>query len=302
MKISFIWINGTKPRETGQWNDGLAAAMKLIEKKHEVIYHDQHSTTWEDCDVILFWEAPCTAKGEHADFYNAIRRSTVKKILLFAGGPIDYLDAVGFDLYLVESELNEKEFEALELPWLRAFGVNTQIMKPQSCEKLYDGFMQATFAEWKRHSLFAQTLGDKGCVAGRLQANDRQGYYDCQAHNVAIFEEQPAEKIAELINQSHVVVNTASYWGGGQRCTLEAMACGVPVVVMSDSPKNSEYVIESGAGLVCEPTPDAIRAAITTIRENYSDFADKGVGYVAHKWSEHIYANNILKGIETVCK
>lgn len=292
MIISFIWINGTKPRESGQWNDGLAAAMRLIEKEHTVIYHDQHSTTWEDCDVILFWEAPCTARGEYADFYNAVRRSHKKKILLFAGGPVDYLDAVGFDLYLVESEINEKEFEAIGLPWMRAFGVNTQVMKPENREKLYDGFMQATFAEWKRHTLFANALGDKGCVAGRLQVNDRQGYYDCQARGVTILEEQPAEKIAELINSSYTVVNTASYWGGGQRCTLEAMACGVPAVVMSDSPKNREYVEESGAGVVCEPSPEAIREAIEIAKTKTG-----GYEYVQSKWTEKHYADNILKAI-----
>lgn len=296
MVISFCWINGTKPRESGQWNDGLAAAMRIIEKEHTVTYHDQYSTTWEDCDVILFWEAPCTAKGEYADFYNQVRRSSKKKILLFAGGPIDYLDAVGFDLYLVESEINEREFEALELPWMRAFGVNTQVMKPMNREKKYQAFMQATFAEWKRHSLFANAVGAEGCVAGRLQENDRQGYYDCRDRGVTIFEEQPASKIAELINESHVVLNTASYWGGGQRCTLEAMACGVPVVVMSDSPKNMEYVIESGAGVVCEPNSEAIREAIEKAK-----VCSGGYSYVQSKWTEKHYADNILKAINSIC-
>lgn len=297
MKIAFCWVNGTKPRESGQWNDGLAAAMRIIEKEHEVTYHDQHSTTWEDADIILLWEAVCCAKGEYADFYNAIRKSNKRKILLFAGGPIEYLDAVGFDLYLVESEVNEKEFEALELPWLRAFGVNTAVMLPEPLEKKYEGFMQATFAEWKRHSLFANALGVSGCVAGRLQENDRQGYYDCQARGVTIFPELPAEKIAKLINESHVVVNTASYWGGGQRCTLEAMACNVPVVVMSDSPKNVEYVVESGAGIVCEPTPEAIREAIEIAKTKTG-----GYEYVQSKWTEKHYAENILKAINQICQ
>lgn len=297
MKISFCWINGTKPRLSGQWNDGLAEAMRLIEKEHTVTYHDQHSTTWQDADVVLLWEAPCTAKGEYADFYNAIRKSDKKKILLFAGGPIDFLDAVGFDLYLVESELNEKEFEEIGLPWMRAFGVNTRVMKPEKREKLYSGFMQATFAEWKRHSLFANALGASGCVAGRLQENDRQGYYDCLSRGVRVFPELPAETIAELINESHVVLNTASYWGGGQRCTLEAMACDVPVVVMSDSPKNIEYVLESGAGVVCDPTPEAIREAVEQAKT-----LTGGHEYVQSKWTERHYADNILKAIKQVCR
>lgn len=303
MRISFLWINGTKPRESGQWNDGLAEAMRIISKDHEVTYHDQHSTTWEDCDVILFWEAPCTAKGEYADFYNKVRRSNTKKILLFAGGPIDYLDAVGFDLYLVESELNEKEFEALDLPWRRAFGVNTKVMKPQKLEKVYDGFFQATFAEWKRHSLFAQALGGNGCVAGRLQENDRQGYFDCQKLGVKIYFEQPAEKVADLINMSHTVVNTSSYWGGGQRSVLESIACGVPCIVMVDSVKNSEYIKESGFGLIVNPEPQAIQEAITYIKNHPNEFAPEvGVCYIKSKWTENHYSKAILSAIKEVLK
>lgn len=297
MTISFCWINGTKPRESGQWNDGLAAAMRIIEKEHTVTYHDQHSTTWEDADVVILWEAVCCANGEYQDFYNKIRNSKKKKILLFAGGPIELLNAVGFDLYLVESGINEREFEALGLPWMRAFGVNTQVMKPEVREKKYQGFMQATFAEWKRHSLFANALGVSGCVAGRLQENDRQGYYDCRDRGVTIFEEQMPDRVAELINESHTVVNTASYWGGGQRCTLEAMACGVPVVVMSDSPKNCEYVLESGAGIVCDPTPEAIREAVEEAKSKTG-----GYEYVQSKWTEKHYAENILKAIQQVCQ
>jgi glycosyltransferase involved in cell wall biosynthesis len=295
MRVAFLWINGTKPRETGQWNDGLAAAMRIVGEHHEVSYHDQNSTTWEDADVLILWEAPCTARGQYADFYNKVRNSSKKKILLFAGGPIDLLDAVGFDLYLVESEINEREFEALGLPWMRAFGVNTQVMKPMVREKKYQAFMQATFAEWKRHSLFANAMGVGGCVAGRLQENDRQGYYDSRDRGVTIFEEQMPDKIAELINESHVVLNTASYWGGGQRCTLEAMACGIPVIVMSDSPKNSEYVLESGAGVICEPSPEAIRAAFEEAKTKTG-----GYDYVQNKWTDRHYADNILKAISSL--
>jgi glycosyltransferase involved in cell wall biosynthesis len=294
MKIDFFWQGSSNKEVFEHWNDGLRAAMRIVEQEHEVSYKEP----WDEItgDVLLYWESPCTNLGANSEHYNKIRRSNKKKILLFAGGPINLLDAVGFDLYLVESEINEREFEELGLPWLRAFGVNTQVMKPMNLEKKYQAFMQATFAEWKRHSLFANAVGVGGCVAGRLQPHDRQGYYDCRDRGVTIFEEQPAEKIAELINESHVVLNTASYWGGGQRCTLEAMACNIPVVVMSDSPKNCEYVLESGAGIISEPNPEAIRLAIEEAKTKTG-----GYEYILSKWTEKHYAENILKAIETVC-
>jgi len=302
MTISFCWINGTKPRESGQWNDGLAQAMKIIEKEHTVTYHDQYSTTWEDSDVILLWEATCTAKSEHADFYNAIRRSSKKKILLFAGGPIEYLDAVGFDLYLVESEINEREFEALELPWMRAFGINSTVMKPEKQPKVFDGMFAATCASWKRLDLFSLALGSKGVVCGRYQQNDRMPFEHVRNNGTLLLPELKQEAVASLLNASWVHVNTSEFWGGGQRSLLESLSCGIPAIAMSDSPKNSEYILESGAGLVCDPNPEAIREAIATIKANYKDYASKGRPYIESKWTEQSYAQNILKGIDIVCK
>jgi glycosyltransferase involved in cell wall biosynthesis len=298
MRIAFCWIGSSDKKLFDHWDDGLRQAMRHIETLHTVTYHEP-TDDLSNVDVVLMWEAPCTAKGEHADAYNRIRKMDKPKILLYAGGPIEYMDAVGFDMYLVESEINEKEFEALELPWRRAFGVNDEVMRPIKKAKQYDGFMQATFADWKRHSLFANALGERGCVAGRLQENDRQGYYDCRDKGVLIFPELSSRSIALCINQSHTVVNTASYWGGGQRCTLEAMACDVPVIVMSDSPKNMEYVLESGAGLVCDPTPEAIRAAVETAR---GMTFPSGRKYIESKWTSAHYASNILQAINDVCQ
>jgi hypothetical protein len=66
---------------------------------------------------------------------------------------------------------------------------------------------------------------------------------------------------------------------------------------MSDSPKNAEYVIESGAGVVCEPTPEAIRLAIEEAKTKTG-----GYEYVQSKWTEKHYADAILKAIGTICK
>ena len=48
--------------------------------------------------------------------------------------------------------------------------------------------------------------------------------------------------------------------------TLEAMACGVPVVCMEDSPKNREYVEESGFGKVVYPNKEEIKRAVEEIK------------------------------------
>lgn len=300
MKIAFVW-QGFDGRY-GKWKDGLWAAMQLLDKEHEVKYFDfpLKGLTDFNPDVVLYWEAPVTNKGQNADNWFSVCALPYKKALLFAGGPLKAIDVKDFDLVFVESQINEEDCEREGIPYKRAFGVNTQIMKPSFAEKKYDAFMQATFADWKRHTLFAQALGDKGAVAGRKQEHDLNGYNECVKRKVVMFDEQPAEEVAKLINQSYAVVNTSEYWGGGQRCTLEAMACGVPVIVMADSPKNREFVEESGGGVIAEPTEKAIQIQVDWVKNWQKDLGRKGFDYVQSNWTEKHYAGALLEGITSI--
>lgn len=300
MKIAFIW-QGFDGRY-GMWQDGLAAAMRILAKEHTVRYFDFPLTGIDEFkpDVVLYWESPCTLKGRDAENYQSVMNLPYKKALLFAGGPVEVTTCHGFDLYFVESKINEEEFEALGLPWKRAFGVNTQIMKPQYQGKKWDGIIAATFADWKRHTLFAEALGDKGLAVGRLQEFDRNGYNRCMELVVNVMPEQTPTELAKLYNASHVAVNTSAFWGGGQRMTLEAMACGIPVIVMSDSPKNCEYVEESLGGMVVPPEPQAIRDAIEEIGRWLPEDKTDGVDYIQSKWTERHYAKALLEGIKGI--
>lgn len=300
MKIMFYWF-GFDGRY-GKWEDGLAAAMKLIEQKHEVRYRDVNDKTIEEAhewkpDIVLFWEAPVCQRGKDADMWFSVCNLPYKKALLFAGGPLKAIDVKDFDLVFTESAINDEDCEREGIPYKRAFGVNTQIFNPEKLDKLYDGSMAATFADWKRHTLFAQALGDKGAVMGRKQEHDLNGFNACIVRKVNVFSEGTAADVARMINQSHVVVNTSEFWGGGQRCTLEAMACGVPVLVMLDSPKNREYVEESGAGIVCEPNAEAIKEAFKQLTP---EMGLKGFEYVQSKWTERHYASALLSGIQSI--
>lgn len=286
MKIAFCW-QGVSGRY-GFWKDGLYRAMKRIEEKHDVRYIEP----WEEVkpdEIVLYWESACTSNGKDGENYKRIQQLPNRKALLFAGGPIQEEWLFNFDHVFVEGEFNKKEMDALGIPCSIAFGVNEDIFNPDPQQKVFDGFMQATFAGWKRQPLFAEALGQKGLLCGRYQEEDQSPWIN-SSQSIRL-PELPAEAVARLINASHAVVNTSEYWGGGQRCTLEAMACNVPVIVMSDSPKNREYVEESGAGIVCDPNPDAIRNSIEQVKGR--DMG--GVQYVFENWTSKHYAENILK-------
>lgn len=299
MKIGFIW-QGFDGRY-GVWRDGLWAAMQLIEKEHEVRYFDFPLTGIHEFnpDAVLYWEAPITIAGKDSGNYRAVLDLPYKKYLLFAGGEIRREWVEEFELLFVESRINEEQCTAQGIPWRRAFGVNTAIMKPEKQPKRFDGFLQATFALWKRHDLFARSFGQSGVVAGRKQAHEPQCYEVCEKYGVLTLPELPAEAIASIINASWAVVNTAEYWGGGQRATLEAMACAVPVIVMKDSPKNCEYVEESHAGFIVDPDPEQIRKAIDThFKGDTANFYGmNGYNYVMDNWTEYHYKDAILEGI-----
>lgn len=301
MKIAFVWQGLSEKQIYGHWGDGLRAAMKLIEQKHEVIYKEP----WEDfgdVDVILYWEAPVTQNGKDRENYLKVKNNPKPKILLFAGGRVREDECDGFDLFLVESKINEDEFSAIGKPWLRAFGVDTDTMKPEKQPKVFDGIMPGTCASWKRQSLFARALKDKGLICGRFQESDPIGFINARKENTLVFDEVPYRTLNTLYNASHCCVNTSEFWGGGQRITLEAMAVGIPVIVMSDSPKNREYVEESGAGIVCEPVEEDIRRAVEEVKKWTPEEKARGRAYVESKWSHHHYADAIMQGIIQVLK
>lgn len=300
LKIAFVW-QGFDGRY-GMWRDGLWAAMKILEKKHQVKYFD--TSRIKDIydfepDVVLYWEAPCTYAGKDRLNYWAVQNLPYKKALLFAGGNLKDEWLEGFDLFFVESAINEQEFEALGKPWMRAFGINTQAFKPEKQPKVFDGVFQATCASWKRHWLGAEALGNKYAVMGRYQETDPIGFMRVREAGGLVLPEQTAEGVNALINASNTVINSSDYWGGGQRSTLEAMAAGVPVIVMEDSPKNREYVEESGFGLVEEPKPNLIREAVEFLKA-YPIDPQRGVDYIKSKWTEQHYADALEKGIQSI--
>lgn len=300
MKLALIW-QGISGRY-GQWKDGLWAAMQIIEQTHDVLYFDttdiEELTAWNP-DFVLYWEAPCTLNGKDAHNYQSVLNLPCKKALLFAGGPVSSKTCHGFDHYFVESQINLDEFQQLGLPVSRAFGVNTQIMKPQKQPKVFDAYMPATCASWKRQSLFSKAVRDKGVLSGRDQETDPQPFIDARNNGTLLLPELPAEAVASLYNASHVCINTSEYWGGGQRATLESMACSVPVIAMSDSPKNREYVEESGFGITVPPNVEAIKGAIESIKKTPFP-SSQGVDYIHSKYTEHHYAQAILDVITAI--
>lgn len=299
MNIAFVWQESSKPEVFNHWNDGLRAAMTLVEKQHNVIYRepwDYQDFTDRNIELILYWEAPCTINGPNAHHYNNIRHLPIRKIMLFAGGPIKKEWVEGFDLLLVESKINAEECASLNIPYDIAFGVNTDIFKPQKQNKVFDAIHHGTFAAWKHQPLIAEALGPKALLVGKFQPHEQFLIDDSLKFGAVVLPKTPYEILPYLLSSAHTCINMADVWGGGQRTTLEAMACGIPVLCRNDSPKNMEYIQESGFGEIIPPATEQIIAGVGRLKTKALNL-NIGVNYVNSKWTHRHYAEAILKHI-----
>lgn len=299
MRLAFIWQGVSTHHH--KWRDGLWRALKHLEESHEVQYfepeEDDLTYLKEEFkpDWVLYWEAPCTINGNNKDKYLAVCQLPFKKALLFAGGELKSEWVSDFDHVFIESKINADDCELQNIPYSIAFGINEDIFKPEKQSKIFDGIHHGTCASWKRQELLARALGNRGVVCGRNQVSDPLPFEECRKHGTLVLPELPAEAVASLLNASRSLVQTSAFWGGGQRATLEALACGIPVVCMKDSPKNREYVEESGFGIVVEPNPQDIAQAVDQAKLMSGA---EGIDYVLRKWTSQDYARSLLRVLQ----
>ena len=246
----------------------------------------------EKPDAILFFQdLSRPILGEFED-------SKIPIALALVGGTFkDYIHVP--DIIFVESQVYLDSLKGDAKKVVKAFGTNTEIFYPTKQPKIFDAVFPATFASWKRHNLFAEAMGEKGLACGWFQPNEPQCWQICQEKGTAILHHQNAESVNLLYNMSRTCVITSNAQGGSQRTVLEAMACNIPVIVMSDSDKTTEFVREVGIGGIVEPDANKIREEVV---------AWVGVGgsvntrdFIMENYSAEIYATKLKEGIESIC-
>lgn len=240
------------------WNDGLKAALDVLRNKYQWEIDILNTSKPEDIntegyDVGLFWGA--LAKDIHKFKYFD------KQVLCFAGGPTFTPNIHNFDLIFAESRVDLLDFKRFGKNTIQAFGTNTSLFKPMLQPKIFSYIYPAAFARWKHHEKFAEFISKELGVLSE-QTEDLEGYdlmipalavgymqpdewekecYEvCQQNGIMVMPWVPYEAMPYLINSSEKLYVGASEVGGCQRAILEAVACGVPVVVDSDSNKLQE--------------------------------------------------------------
>lgn len=299
MRLAFVWNYEARPQDLLYWWDGLRAALDYLEIDfgYEILRLTAQSINEIESfkpDFILSW-------GSLDQFFHRIIRNYgVKTGLCYAGGSKENLD--NFDVIFYESQIDGDEFEILKseknykIHLQRAFGTNDELFRPFHQKKIWDAIYPATFARWKRHELFARAVGDGGLACGNWLEYEMDCVNVCKKYGVLTLKAVHPEVLVSLYNASFCTLLTADRWGGCQRAVLESLSCNVPVIVCSDNKRSSEFIEESGEGLVVDPDIDEIKEAITKIKE----FKCNGRKYIEANWTAKHYAKALDNGIKAV--
>lgn len=298
--IAFVWDFTVHPLDLYGWADGLQAALTWLAKKYDwyvkVIASDKTEEIYQQIeelspDVIVGWgslDRPSFA---------GIKEFGKPTALCFAGGPTSHPQLDNFDLVFAENQVYKEAFEKQGVNVHIAFGTNDDLFYPMDLKKKFVGIYPAAFAKWKRHDLFAKATGKDGLALGKILDHETECFQVCIDNGVTVMPQVPYEVLPFLYNQSIYCVITANTHGGSQRAVLEAMACNVWPIVMKDSEKCAEYVLESGFGSVVEPTVEAIAAEVKNATAKRLSNKDGGRRFIESKYSAEKYADKLYEQI-----
>lgn len=234
------------------WKDGLWAAIKELEKEHDVWWENlqvENSMYIEGgWDFVLGWGAFNSPVDR--ELRKPIYRNN-KKGLCLAGNSYPPVGADNYDIIFYETEwaknwlLTHPDFNGRQL--IHAFGVNTDIYhQTYNPEPLFDCVSVGSFSLWKRQNLILNRPGGFKMVIGEIQKGNLTESIDIIGElllgGVSVSDMIVPERLADVYRNTIEVYIPANLNGGGERAVLEARACGASVAVEYDNPKLSELM------------------------------------------------------------
>jgi glycosyltransferase involved in cell wall biosynthesis len=305
VKIAFVHDWRVAWNQEFDWQDGLSAALAELRKRgHEVqlfVCGDQIGTIPNPLhditvtvdvagsvaefnpDVILCWADMTRPNAK------PLKELGKPMALCFAGGEPDTYNTYLFDYVFVESLIYKQKFDDLGVQSSIAFGTNTDLFKPVDQARVFDTIFPATFAAWKRHSLYAQAVqGMKSLAVGYMyDDHEQECWQECLRMGVTVLPHASAQVLHRLYAASKVCVITSMSSGGSQRTVLEAMAMNLPLVV-TDSDK-FDYITDECFRV--EPEAEAIRGAVKALLDGERTVNTRQ--YVLENWSHIRYADKL---------
>jgi glycosyltransferase involved in cell wall biosynthesis len=304
MKIAFVWDWTPEYWQSFTWADGLAAALVELQKRgHEVkVYADtdlmipnpmlqinpiyELDGTWPD--VFLHW-----ADMTRPNLWKNLEYNK-PMALCFAGGERITIQTEEWDHIFVESKTYYDTFKEKGFPVSMAFGTNTDLFKPVQQTKIFDTIFPATFAGWKRHNIFAESTKNLlACAVGFMyKTHEQECWQVCVDAGNLVLPHVSAEVLHRMYASSKTVAITSESIGGSQRTVLESLAMNIPCIVTDSDKYDYDGVIR------VEPTAEAVKQAILDYRDKETDTRE----YILNNWSHIQYADNLEKGLLSICR
>ncbi len=332
-KVAFVWDWDNEPSQLASWNDGLAAALNVLQKQKGIELRIYTQLKYLPCaatvfphsyfPIMAFQDEPAMTRQIIADnpgfvlIWGDLTRPCIPLLtslypsgICYAGGQSMPTKCHLFDVMLVENDSYKEIYSSMmgHKNVHIAFGTNTTLFQPNpSLPKVWDALFPASYIGWKRHHLYAEACLDlkkrmpeaRFMACGTMNARDMDAYNACVKAGIFATQYLPAHVLPDFYNAARVVVITSHWTGGSQRAVLEAMACNVPVIVMEDSDKTSEYLRKAGLPeCICKPDPRAIA-------DKMYEFISQGKkvhtrDWVLNNYREYEYANHIYLHIKKV--
>ena len=136
------------------------------------------------------------------------------------------------------------------------------VMKPLSIDKIYNAIYVGRRSAFKRHML-ASKVPHLALIAG---INHGNAISDIPPHDYLNDQPLSPEEVCEKINQAHcgLILSEAE---GACFSSSEYLLCGIPVVSTPSKGGRDVWYNEYNS-IVCEPTPEAVAAAVEEFVQN----------------------------------
>lgn len=256
----------------------------------------------------------------HTKIYEQIlnRYPKAYKAIYEYGGDLRWILLKRFDRIFVQQEYRRKEcIKVNDLPpekvVLSPFGVDSLRFRTMKAKKRWNAVMVSDFRrEIKRQHLLIEAwknIPGRLLLLGRLNEPDPYGTYEKECRELAelqgvsdridFMDFIPHQELPKLLNKCRIGVLTSSR-EGGSRVQLELMACGLPMLVMSDCLGARGFLREK-EGLIVDSTPEKIAEGINYLLQHeriLTSMGKRGSKRVRQEMSYNLMYTKVLESIE----
>ena len=199
---------------------------------------------------------------------------------------IQDIDMVFFQQDYLREPASKKSGVPIDRFKVLPYGVKLDMFRTLYAEKTHTGIMVADFRrDIKRQHLLIEAWKDipgRLLLLGRFERSLPPDYHgECMElaarlgvrDRIDFVDGCPHSEVPSLINKAKIGFLT-SQWEGGSVAQKEMMACGLPMIVLSDCHGTVNMITPGVDGLVSDPTPESISVQAWRLLENWEQMGD----------------------------